>query len=82
MKILLKQNNNNSLFDTIIVAANDELVKNFLNKKIKFTDISKKLINFLNLREFNKYKIIKPKNIESIEKLNRYVRIKINKLSV
>ena len=82
VKILLKQNNNNSLFDTIIVAANDELVKNFLNKKIKFTDISKKLINFLNLREFNKYKIIKPKNIESIEKLNRYVRIKINTLSV
>jgi len=82
VKILLKQNNNNSLFDTIIVAANDELVNNFLNKKIKFTDISKKLLNFLNLKEFKKYKLIKPKNIESIEKLNKYVRIKINKLSI
>jgi len=82
VKILLKQKNSNSLFDTIIVAANDELVYNFLNKKIKFTEISKKLINFLNLKEFKKYKTIKPKNIESIEKLNKYVRIKINKLSI
>jgi 1-deoxy-D-xylulose-5-phosphate reductoisomerase len=82
VKILLKQKNSNSLFDTIIVAANDELVYNFLNKKIKFTEISKKLLNFLNLKEFKKYKTIKPKNIESIEKLNKYVRIKINKLSI
>ena len=82
VKILLKQNNDNSLFETIIVAANDELVNNFLNKKIKFTDISKKLLAFIKLKEFNKYKMIKPKNIESIEKLNKYVRIKINKLSI
>ena len=82
VKILLKQKNNNSLFETIIVAANDELVRNFLNKKIKFTDISEKLLNFINLNEFKKYKMIKPKNIESIENLNKYVRIKINKLSI
>ena len=61
VKILLKQKNNNSLFETIIVAANDELVRNFLNKKIKFTDISEKLLNFINLNEFKKYKMIKPK---------------------
>jgi len=82
VKILLKQKNNNSLFETIIVAANDELVHNFLNKKIKFTDISEKLLNFINLNEFKKYKMIKPKNIKSIENLNKYVRIKINKLSI
>ena len=82
VKILLKQKNNNSLFETIIVAANDELVRNFLNKKIKFTDISEKLLNFINLNEFKKYKMIKPKNIKSIENLNKYVRIKINKLSI
>ena len=82
VKILLKQNNDNSLFETIIVTANDELVNNFLNKKIKFTDISEKLLNFVKLKEFKKYKMIKPKNIESVEKLNKYVRIKINKLSI
>ena len=37
----------NSLFETIIVSANDELVKLFLTKKIKFTDISKKLMLFI-----------------------------------
>ena len=82
VKILLKQNNNKSLFETIIVAANDELVNNFLNKKIKFTEISKKLIKFINLKEFKKYKLIKPKNIKDIEQLNKYVRIKINKLNI
>ena len=82
VKILLKQNNNKSLFETIIVAANDELVNNFLNKKIKFTEISEKLIKFINLKEFKKYKLIKPKNIKDIEQLNKYVRIKINKLSI
>ena len=32
--------NEDSLFETIIVSANDKLVKLFLNNKIKFTDIS------------------------------------------
>ena len=82
VKILLKQNNNKSLFETIIVAANDELVNNFLNKKIKFTEISEKLIKFINLKEFKKYKLIKPKNIKDIEQLNKYVRFKINKLTI
>ena len=32
---------NHSLYETVIVAANDSLVELFLNKKIKFTDIQK-----------------------------------------
>ena len=82
VKILLKQNDKNSLFETIIVAANDELVNLFLNRKIRFTEISKKLLKFINLNEFKKYKNITAKNIECIEKLNKYVRIKINKLYI
>ena len=82
VKIITKLIDNNSLFETVIVAANDELVSQFLNKKIKFTDLSSKLIKFINLKEFNKYKKIKPKNIESIEKLNQYVRFKINNISI
>ena len=68
----------NSLFETILVSANDELVKLFLEKKIKFTDIGRKLIKLLKLNEFTKYKRISPKNINEIIKLNNYVRIKIN----
>ena len=82
VKIISKLIDNNSLFETVIVAANDELVSQFLNKKIKFTDLSSKLIKFINLKEFKKYKKIKPKNIESIEKLNSYVRLKINNMCV
>ena len=82
VKIISKLSEKNSLFETIVVAANDELVDHFLNKKIKFTEISDKLLKFLRMREFEKYKNIKPKNIKSIEKLNKYVRIKINNLSI
>ena len=82
VRIISKLSNKNSLFETIIVSANDELVKLLLNNKIKFTDISKKLIKFLSFSEFSKYKYIQPKKIESIEKLNKYVRFKINNISV
>ena len=67
----------NSLFETILVSANDALVDNFLNKKIKFKDISKILLKFMNNRDFNKYKYITPKNVKEIIKLNDYVRFKI-----
>ena len=66
----------------LLVAANDELVNLFLNKKIKFTDISKKLLKFLSKREFSKFKRITPKNVAQIIKLNDYVRLKINSKSI
>ena len=50
-----------SLFKTIIVSANDELV-NFY-KKIKFVDISKKLLKLLKSNEILKYKKIKYKSV-------------------
>ena len=71
-----------SLFETVIVSANDELVNLYLKNKIKYTDISRILIKTLKNHEFRKYKLIKPKNINQIEKLNNYVRLKIKSLSV
>ena len=71
-----------SLFETIIVSANDTLVNFFLDKKIKFNDVAKILLTTLNLREFKKYKKIKPKNIAQIKNLSEYVSIKIKSLSV
>ena len=67
-----------SLFETIIVSANDELVSLFLRKKIKFTDITKKLLKIVKDAKYTKYKLLKPKKIGDIIKLNRYVRSKIN----
>ncbi len=63
-----------SLFETVLVAANDELVNLFLKKQIKFTDISKILLKILKAKKFTKYKQLKPKKIDDIIQLNRYVR--------
>ncbi len=71
-----------SLFETILVSANDKIVNLFLNKKIKFFEISKFLLMILSLKEFQKYKKIKPKSIKQIVDLNKYVSIKIDSLSV
>ena len=65
-----------SLFETVIVSANDTLVQLFLEKKIKFTDIQKKLFNIINKRQFINYKNKSPKTIRDIVELNNYVRLK------
>ena len=72
----------NSLFETVLVSANDELVNLFLNKKIKFTSISKMLLSVINDKNFNKYKRIQPRNINDIKHLNEYVRLKIKSKSI
>ena len=82
VEILKKLPNQDSLFETIIVTANDRLVQMFLNKKIKFIDISKLLFRIINSKEFSKYKRIKPKNIKEIKQLSNYVSLKISSLSV
>ena len=68
----------NSLFETVVVSANDELVKQFLNKKINFREISSKLLKILKKKEFLKYKKIYPKNVNDILFLSNYVRSKIS----
>ena len=65
-----------SLFETIIVSANDTLVQLFLENKIKFTDIQKKLFNIINKKQFINYKNKSPKTIRDIVELNNYVRLK------
>ena len=82
VKILSKLYEKDSLYETIIVTANDEFVKQFLDKKIKFIDLMSKIYKFINLDEFKKYKYIKPHKIENIEKLSKYVRFKINNMSI
>jgi len=82
IKILNNLSNKDSLFETIIVSANDKLVELFLNNKIKFTDISSTLLKICSIGEFSKFKSIKPKNIEEINNLSDYVSLKIDTMSV
>ena len=77
IKILNKLPENSSLFETILVSINDKLVELFLANKIKFTDISKKMHNILNLNELKKYKMIKPRKINDIIFLNNKIIQKV-----
>jgi len=82
VKILNNLSNEDSLFETIIVTANDKLVKRFLDNKIKFTDISNMLLKICDITEFKKFKSIKPRNIKEIHNLSDYVSLKIDTMSV
>ena len=77
IKILNSMPRKNSLFETILISANDEFVSQFLSNKISFLDINKKILQIIRNRKFNKYKRITPKNINDIIKLHEYVRLKI-----
>ena len=82
IKLLNKIPNNESLFETLLVTMNDELVDLFLTKQVSFQNISKNLIKFLNLNIFAKYKRQKPNNLAQIVKLNNFVRLKTKTLSI
>ena len=82
IRILKLLPNQPSMFETVLVTANDTLVSLYLNNKIKFLEIQKKLFKIINLREFNKYKKISPKKVKDIIDLNEYVRLKCLRMSI
>ena len=57
VKILKLLPKKHSLFETIIVSANDTFVNLFLEKKISFLDINKELFKILKLKNFLNIKI-------------------------
>ena len=77
VKLLSFIPNHQSLYETVIVSANDTLVELFLKQKIKFIDIQKKLFQILKMKEFLKYKKVYPLKVKDILDLNNYVRLKI-----
>ena len=76
-KILNSLPEKSSLFETILVSINDKLVELFLDNKIKYTDISKKMNNILRLKNLKKYKMIRVKNINEIIKINRIIKSRV-----
>ena len=82
IKILNHVSKRFSLYETVIVSANDSLVELFLEGKIKFLDISKYLYKIVKLKEFKKFKRILPTEVNQIIKLSKYVRLKTQSLSV
>ena len=82
LNILKMIPNKTSLFETILVSANDELVNYYLEGKIKYTDIYENLIKIIQIKAFKKYINISPKNIDQISKLMKEVRLKCNDLCI
>ena len=82
IKLLKKIPKKFSLFDTILVSANDYLVELFLNKKILFYEIYYLINYIINLKELQKFKRIKPSSIEDIMSLNKYVHLKLKEKCV
>ena len=70
IKLLKAVPKNNTLFETLLVSMNDELVSLFLNKKISYDQISKNLLSRINSKSFSKFKRKKLNNLAQIEKLN------------
>ena len=82
MNILKLVPKKETLFETLLVSANDELVDLFLKNKINFDDIYIKLKQIINNKLFLKYRLKKVNNLGQIEKLNEFVRLKTKSLSV
>ena len=82
IKILKKINNNNSLFETVLISANDELVDLYINNKIKFLEINKNLIKIIKFKKYANLIKKKPKKISDIIKLSEEVRLKTKNLCI
>ena len=82
INFLKKIPKNISLFETVLVSANDSLVELFLKKKIAYLDICKILNIITSQKEFTKLKLIKPSSLGQIGKLREYVALKTKSLSV
>jgi 1-deoxy-D-xylulose-5-phosphate reductoisomerase len=82
VKLLNKLPTHSSLFETILITINDYLVFKFLKREINFEKLMSLIGKISNLREFQKYKKIKPKNVREIYNLRDYVSLKLDTLGI
>ena len=82
VSLLQKLPKNSSLYETVLITINDYLVYKFLDKKINFQKLTKLIYKISNLKEFQKYKKIQPKNIKDIYNLRDYVHLKLDTLGI
>ena len=82
IKILKKIKNYNTLYETALISANDELVDLFIKNKIKFLDISRYLNKILKTKTFAQLINQKPQHIKEILRLSKEVRLKTRNLCI
>ncbi len=74
LKILNSLPDNDSLFETVLICVNDELVNMFLNKEIQFKNLYFYLNKIINFKILRKYCKVKPKSVNQIFKLKGKVK--------
>jgi 1-deoxy-D-xylulose-5-phosphate reductoisomerase len=67
-----------SLFETVVITVNDELVNMFLSGKIDFRKLLFYLIKIINFKLFKKYCNIRPKSIKQIYKVRNVTKEFVN----
>tara|TARA_Y100001970_G_scaffold247529_1_gene316318 strand:- start:4833 stop:6002 length:1170 start_codon:yes stop_codon:yes gene_type:complete len=82
IKILNKINNKNTLFETLLISANDELVDLYIKNKINFLEINKYLTKILKYKKYSNLIKKKPKKISDIINLSEEVRLKTRNLCI
>jgi len=82
INLLKKINNNNTLFETVLISANEELVDLYIKNKINFLDINKNLIKILKYKKYSNLIKVKPKKISDITSLSEEVRLKTRNLCI
>ena len=82
IRILKKIENRNSLFETVLISANDELVDLYIKNKINFLQINKILLIVLNNKKYSNLTKKKPKKLSDIINLSKEVRLKTRNLCI
>ena len=74
LKILKIIPSKDTLFETILISVNDELVNMFLNKKLNYEKISFYLMKIIKFKIFKKYYNIQPKSVKQIYEVRNFAR--------
>ena len=74
LKILKLIPKKHTLFETILITLNDELVRMFLNNQIEYNKITFYLMKIINFKIFKKYCNVEPNSIEQIFKVRNIVK--------
>ena len=74
LKILKLIPKKHTLFETILITLNDELVRMFLNNQIEYNKITFYLMKIINFKIFKKYCNVRPNSIEQIFKVRNIVK--------
>ena len=82
VRLIKKLPKNSSLFETVLITINDYLVYKFLEKKINFQKLVNLIQKISNLKDFQKFKKIEPKNLKEIYNLRDYVHLKLEALGI